>query len=242
MTRRRRRRGRRPLRWLVLLSLAGLAVAAGGSALAVLVLGRVAPPTTAFMWRARRADPASGVACPRVDYRWVERRRIAPSLARAVVIAEDQRFLLHRGFDLHSIQRAVEEGASAGRLRGASTLTQQLAKNLFLWPGRSFVRKALEAWFTAWLEALLPKARILELYLNVVQFGPCVFGAEAASRHFFDRAAAELSPEQAALLATVLPNPSRLRAGDPGPYASRRAAEILALMQELEGSPHLRGL
>jgi monofunctional biosynthetic peptidoglycan transglycosylase len=242
MTRRRRRRGRRPLRWLALLSLAGLAFASGASALAVFALGRVAPPTTAFMWRARHADPATGRACARVDYRWVERRHIAASLPRAVVIAEDQRFLLHRGFDLRQVRQAFEEGAADGRLRGASTLTQQLAKNLFLWPGRSFVRKALEAWFTAWLEGLLAKARILELYLNVVQFGPCVFGAEAASRHFFGRAASELSPEQAALLAAVLPNPARLRAGDPGPYVSERAAEILALMQDLRGAPYLRGL
>lgn len=240
--RRRRSARSRALRWLLLLSLGGLVLFSGATALVVEVLGRVPPPTTAFMWRARRADPATGRACPRVDYRWVDRARIAPDLARAVVVAEDQSFLLHHGFDLRSIQRAVEEGAEEGRMRGASTLTQQLAKNLFLWPGRSFVRKALEAWFTLWLEALWSKQRILEVYLNVAQFGPCLFGAEAASRHFFDRPAAELLPEQAALLATVLPNPSRLRAGNPGPYATRRAAEILQLMQELDGAAHLRGL
>jgi monofunctional biosynthetic peptidoglycan transglycosylase len=115
-------------------------------------------------------------------------------------------------------------------MRGASTISQQVAKNLFLWPSRSLTRKGLEAWFTAWLELVWSKRRILEAYLNVAQFGPCLFGAGAASDRYFNTEAIALSPHEAALLATVLPNPKRLRAHDPGPYARERSAEILELM------------
>ena len=174
--------------------------------------------------------------------RFVPRDRIARELRLAVVLAEDQRFPLHHGFDLAAMRRAWAEHRSGRRQRGASTITQQLAKNLMLWPARSFVRKGLEAWLAAWLELLWSKQRILEVYLNVVQFGPCVFGAEAAAERYFATSAADLSPGQAALLAAVLPSPRRLRAYDPGPYAQERTGEILGLMEELERAPHLRGL
>lgn len=198
------------------------------------------PVSTAFMLQSRVADPASGEACTAVDYRWVDYFEISPQLRRAVVLSEDQRFFEHAGFDFRSIERAVRAHEKGARLRGASTITQQLAKNLFLWPGRSFLRKGVEAWYTAWIELLWPKRRILEQYLNVAQFGPCTFGAGAAARRYFGVEAAALSAEQAALLAAVLPNPARMRAANPGPYAKQRAAEILSLLERKRGAEWLQ--
>jgi monofunctional biosynthetic peptidoglycan transglycosylase len=225
---------------VVTLGLVGFAVLA--TSLPVLFLGHFPPVATAFTLRSRFADPATGQPCRYVERRWVDWEDISRHVAVAVVVAEDQRFLAHPGFDLHAIGEAVREGLDEGRVRGASTLSQQLAKNLFLWPGRSVVRKGLEAWFTAWIELLWPKRRILEMYLNVAQFGPCVFGVEAASRRYFDRPAAQLTREQAARLAAVLPNPARLRVREPGPWVTGRTDEILAWMDRLEGSRHLEGL
>jgi monofunctional biosynthetic peptidoglycan transglycosylase len=217
----------------------GLAAALLATALPVLLLRAAPPPTTAFMLRSRFADPATGRPCPAVRQAWVDWEAISPHAPLAVVMAEDQRFFQHDGFDFRSIADAVEERLEEGRLRGASTITQQLAKNLFLWPGRSFLRKGLEAWFTVWLEALWPKRRILETYLNVAQFGPCTYGVGAASRVYFASEASELTAEQAALLAAVLPNPAKLRVHDPGPYARERAAEILALMEGAGGPAYV---
>lgn len=230
----RKRRLARVVGWVALVS-------AIGSVLPVVALRRFSPPTSAYMLRARFSDPATGRMCDPVAYTWVDRTSIAPDLRLAVVLAEDQRFLLHDGFDFRSVRRALRE-REGGRVRGASTLTQQVAKNLFLWPGQSYLRKGIEAWFTVWIEWLWTKQRILAVYLNIAQFGPCTFGAEAASRLFFDVSAAELAPEQAALLATVLPNPLRLRAHNPGPYARERQAEVLELMATHRGRGHLRGL
>jgi monofunctional biosynthetic peptidoglycan transglycosylase len=203
---------------VVTLGLVGFAVLA--TSLPVLFLGHFPPVATAFTLRSRFADPATGQPCRYVERRWVDWEDISRHVAVAVVVAEDQRFLAHPGFDLHAIGEAVREGLDEGRVRGASTLSQQLAKNLFLWPGRSVVRKDL----------------------NVAQFGPCVFGVEAASRRYFDRPAAQLTREQAARLAAVLPNPARLRVREPGPWVTGRTDEILAWMDRLEGSRHLEGL
>jgi len=235
----RRRRTRRALRAVLL---AGAGLAALLTALPVGWLAVREPSTSAFMLRSRWSDPATGRACGRIAYRWADRSRIARSVRRAVVLSEDQRFLEHHGFDLRSIRRAVEQREHGTRMRGASTISQQLAKNLFLWPGRSWLRKAIEAWYTLWLELALPKQRILELYLNVAQFGPCVFGVEAASQRYFAERAADLSSRQAALLAAVLPSPGRISAADPGPYARERSREILALMRDERSASLLRGL
>ena len=234
--------GRSLVRFLTWCIFAALVLFIGGTAAAIYFLEQAPPPTTAFMLQSRDADPATGLPCTDIEFEWVERERISPHLRLAVVLAEDQRFLLHRGIDFEGVERALRERNQRGRVRGASTLTQQLAKNLFLWPEPSLSRKALETWFTLWIEGQWSKRRILETYLNVAQFGPCVFGAEAASRRYFDRSADTLEPEQAALLATVLPNPKKLRAHNPGPFARQRAAEIARLMQELGGARHLRGL
>jgi monofunctional biosynthetic peptidoglycan transglycosylase len=213
-------------------ALAALGVWVLITAVPVLVLRFVRPLTTTFMLRSYFSDPASGRPCDRVQYRWTDGASISRDLALAVVLAEDQRFLTHDGFDFDGIRRALRERVRRGRVRGASTITQQLAKNLFLWPEASWLRKGIEAWFTVLIELTWPKQRILEVYLNVVQFGPCVYGAGAASETYFGRPPSRLEPAQAALLAAVLPNPYKLRAHAPGAYARQRTQRILALMSQ----------
>jgi monofunctional biosynthetic peptidoglycan transglycosylase len=214
-----------------------LRIALGAVAVTVLPVAalRCVPPLTSSFMLERRFLARGERACAAIDYHWVARREISPELAIAVVAAEDQRFSAHAGFDVDSIERALRER----RGRGASTISQQVAKNLFLWPGRSLVRKALEAWFTVWIEALWPKQRILEVYLNVAQFGRCTFGAGAASADFFGKRPAALSGAEAALLAAVLPNPVRRRVDAPSPHVRARAARIEREVQRLGGPAFL---
>ena len=146
---------------------------------------------------------------------WTDWDRISSHVAVAVIAAEDQRFFTHRGFDVDSIQEALADAERNGRLRGASTISQQVSKNLFLWPGRSIIRKGLEAYCTVFVELLWSKQRILEVYLNVAEFGPGVFGIAAASEYFFNTVPAQITADQAALLAAVLPNPKVLRVDQP---------------------------
>lgn len=224
--RRRRSRSRRPGCFVWAALAAGLTLT-----LALVVPVRwLDPPTTSFILLA-----AAEQLAPR--QRWVALEAIAPALAIAVVAAEDQKFPVHAGFDLQSIRGALAE--SGNRPRGASTISQQVAKNLYLWPGRSWVRKGLEAWLTGWLEVLWPKRRILEVYLNVAEFGPGVFGAEVAAREFFGKPAAALSEREAALLAAVLPNPKDLSAAHPSPWVLERAAWIEAQARQLGGPAYL---
>jgi monofunctional biosynthetic peptidoglycan transglycosylase len=174
-----------------------------------------------------------------VEQRWVPLAEISPHLAVAVVAAEDQKFPVHRGFDFDAISRAAQERRE--RPRGASTISQQLAKNLYLWPGRSLARKGLEAWLTLLLEAAWPKRRILEVYLNVAEFGPGIFGAEAASRRYFGKPARQLSPYESALLAAVLPSPKRMSAARPSEYVRGRASDIERAARGLGGPSYLAG-
>jgi len=174
------------------------------------------PISTPMLWRYLTGQ--------RVEREYVPIDRISPALTRAVVIAADGRFCEHYGIDLHEIRDALAEGDDLGDVRGASTITQQLAKNLFLWPGRSFIRKALEVPLALWIDAVLSKRRILELYLNVAEMGPDgVFGAEAGSRRAFGKSAQRLSPYEAALLAASLPNPITRNAHAPGSGLRRLA-------------------
>jgi monofunctional biosynthetic peptidoglycan transglycosylase len=196
----------------------------------------VAPVTSAFMLQSWAREARA----PRHD--WVARERISRHAALAVIAAEDQRFARHAGFDLEAIEKALRHNQRGGSVKGASTLSQQVAKNLFLWPGRSWLRKGLEAWFTAWLELLLPKARILELHLNLAQFGPRVFGVEAASRLYFGRSAARLDHDQAALLAAVLPNPERFSVARPSRYVRTRQHWIRQQALRVERSGVLRAI
>ena len=209
------------------------------SALAVLLLRVWHPVTSAFMLEEKSAASAAGERHYQTHYEWVDYARIAPSAPLAVMASEDQQFPFHHGFDVNSIHAAEVNNAEGGRLHGASTISQQLAKNLFLWPGRSYLRKAVEAWFTVLLETLWPKQRILEAYLNVVQFGPGVFGVEAAAHAFFHVSAAELTASEAAQLAAVLPNPERLHADRPSRYVLERRDWILGQMRTLAEANYL---
>jgi monofunctional biosynthetic peptidoglycan transglycosylase len=173
------------------------------------------------------------------DYRWISIEHIAPVAALAVVAAEDQRFPQHWGFDLVQIQAALTDFVDGEQLRGASTLSQQVARNLFLWQGRSVVRKGLEVWFTALLEISWPKRRILEVYLNIAELGERTFGVEAASQRFFGIPASRLNREQAALLAAVLPNPISRRVDRPSDLVRQRQRWILRQMRQLGGTAYL---
>jgi monofunctional biosynthetic peptidoglycan transglycosylase len=231
-----RRRRRRALALAAQLAL-GFLVA---TAVPVLALRWVPPLASSFMIQREIAARVGGEANFAIRHHWVPLRRISPEMAIAVVAAEDQKFPRHAGFDWGSIGEAITEGEE--RPRGASTLTQQVAKNLFLWPGRSLLRKGLEAWFTVLLEALWPKRRILEVYLNVAEFGPGVYGVGAASERYFGKPASALSRAEAALLAAVLPSPRRLRVANPSPYVRERAAWIARQAARLGGPAYLAGL
>ncbi|MFM1887654.1 MAG: monofunctional biosynthetic peptidoglycan transglycosylase [Pseudomonadota bacterium] len=215
----------------------------GASLLVVLLLRWLDPPTSAFMLRARLqswVDDRPGTLQIRRDWRDLE--QIAPSAGLAVVASEDQAFPTHTGFDVAQIRKAMRDAERGRRVRGASTLSQQVAKNLFLWPGRSLLRKGLEAWFTLLIEAIWPKQRILEIYLNSAEFGRGVYGVQAAAKTFFRHDAARLTAAESALLAAVLPNPARLRADRPSAYVQRRRGQILRQMQQLGGPSYLAGI
>lgn len=214
----------------------------GLSALVVIALRWAPPPTTAFMLGHALAVRSAGQPARAPRHRWVDWSDMSPALGLAVVAAEDQRFLAHHGLDFEAIGDALDERRSGGRLRGASTISQQVAKNLFLWPGRSLIRKGLESYLTVLIELTWSKRRILEVYLNVAEFGDGVYGVGVASELFFDRPASRLDQNQAALLAAVLPSPKRLDAREPSAYVRTRQAWILGQMDQLGGVSHLDGL
>ena len=210
------------------------------SALAVLALRWVPPLTSAFMvngyLQARLARDASW----HLDYRWTPYERISRHVKLAVIASEDQKFAFHPGFDFEAIDEAIKQRERGKRLRGASTISQQVAKNLFLWPGPSFARKGLEAYLTMLIELLWPKQRILEVYLNIAEFGPGIFGVGAAAPRFFRTDPAHLGRGQGALLAAVLPSPTRLRVDHPSGYVLRRQAWIIEQMNALGGAAYIR--
>jgi monofunctional glycosyltransferase len=228
----------RLLKWLGALLFAWLLV----TALPVLLLRWLHPLTSAFMLEAELAAWRAQDRPYRTDFQWVSLERISPHAAIAVIASEDQQFPFHAGFDFNSIREAVRASEHGKRLRGASTISQQVAKNLFLWNGHSLVRKGLEAYFTVLIETLWPKERILEMYLNVAQFGDGIYGVQAAARRFWHEPALRLSSSEAALLAAVLPNPLRMRPDRPSRYVLQRRDEILAQMRRLGGAAYLRAL
>ncbi|WP_309606798.1 monofunctional biosynthetic peptidoglycan transglycosylase [Phenylobacterium sp.] len=209
----------RVFRWTVLLIvLVGLA----GPIVAVAIY-RFAPPPLTFLMVERMVEGHG------FDRRWVPLSRISPQLVRSVIGAEDARFCEHHGFDWIAIRKAITHNEQRpGRVRGGSTISQQTAKNVFLWPQRNWVRKGLETWFTVLIEALWGKARIMEVYLNSIEWGPGVYGAEAAAQANFNVSAARLSPAQAARLAAIIPKPLSWKAARPGPYIQRRGGHIAA--------------
>lgn len=190
---------------------------------AVVAIYRFVPPPMTFLMVQRLVEGHG------FDRRWVPLRRISPSLVRSVIAAEDARFCEHHGFDIDAIEKAMAHNEDRpGRIRGGSTISQQTAKNVFLWPRRDWVRKGLEAWFTVLIEGLWGKPRIMEVYLNSIEWGPGVYGAEAAAQHNFHVSAARLSEPQAARLAAIVPKPLSWKAARPGPYIARRAGKIAA--------------
>ena len=226
------------------------------SVLQVVVLRFIDPPFSMFMVARQLAAIGEGDVKFRITHDWRDMSKISPNLPLAVVAAEDQNFANHHGFDFDAIEkaqahnermteRAEKRGKPVRRLRGASTISQQTAKNLFLWSGGGWtrmLRKGVEVWYTALIELLWPKQRILEVYVNIAEFGDGVYGAQAASRTFFRKDAAGLTPAEAARLAAVLPSPKRYDAGKPGPYVQRRADAIQRQMRQIGGSGYLRTL
>ncbi len=226
-------------RWILKRTLQTGCILLSFSILPVLALRWMPPLTTGVMMQ-RRAVSLIKHHSYSTDYRWVPWKQISPNAALAVIASEDQNFPRHHGFDFKSIQKAIDAHDRGRRLRGASTLSQQVAKNVFLWSGRSFVRKALEAYFTVLIELVWPKRRILEVYLNIVELGDGVFGVEAASQRYFRKSAASLSSEEAAILAAVLPNPLRMKAGKPSAYVRERSGWIMQQMGQLGGPAFIR--
>lgn len=231
-------RRRRPdlLRRLLGWFLRGVILALALIVAVVVLLRWVDPPTSAFMlqYRWHHATPA--------HHEWVDWDGLSPWMGLAVVAAEDQRFPTHHGFDFDQISRALQQRAEGGRLRGASTISQQVAKNLFLTPSRSFLRKGLEAGLTLIIETTWPKRRILEVYLNVARFTPDAFGVGAASRQVYGVSPRELDRWQAARLAAVLPNPLRFDATSPSNHVLQRQSWIVRQMEQLGGPDYLAGL
>ena len=221
------------LRWTLLAMIALVVI----TAVPVLLMRWWSPFSSAFMLNATFTHWSEKDYATR--YSWVDLEHISPNAALAVIASEDQQFPFHTGFDFKSIREAVRENAHRKRPRGASTISQQVAKNLFLWNGGGYARKALEAWFTVLIEFLWPKERILEVYLNIAQFGRGIFGVEEASQAFFRKPAARLSRPEAATLAAVLPNPIRLRADRPSSYVIARRDWIVGQMRGLGGREYL---
>ena len=194
----------------------------------VVAIYRFAPPPMTWLMVQRMFEGHG------FDRRWVPLRRISPQLVRSVIGAEDARFCEHHGFDFNAIQKAKahneanDSGNGPGRIRGGSTISQQTAKNVFLWPHRDYVRKGLEAWFTVLIEGIWGKPRIMEVYLNSIEWGPGVYGAEAAAQANFHMSAAQLNPAQAARLAAIIPKPLAWKAAKPGPYVQKRGGHIAA--------------
>jgi monofunctional glycosyltransferase len=221
------RRGRlvwRLARLFGLLALAGTVLSIGW----VVAYCFFAPPLTPLMVIRKIANDAD------MDRRWISLTAISPHLVRAVIASEDAKFCSHDGFDWDAITEAAEDIQEGGRLKGGSTISNQTAKNAFLWPGRTWLRKGVEAWFTVLIEALWGKRRILEVYLNIIEWGDGTYGAEAAAQAFFDKPAARLTAQEAALLAVVLPNPRRWQPNRPTAYIARRSEIIRRRMAVVE--------
>jgi monofunctional glycosyltransferase len=207
--------------------------------LAVLLLRFVPPLTSAVMLERQLAAAIHGEQGFHLQQHWVPWSRVSPWVPIAMVAGEDQKFPFHHGFDFDSIQNAIDAADDGRRLRGASTISQQTAKNLFLWNGRSFVRKGLEAYFTVLIEFTWPKRRILEVYMNIAQLGDGVYGVGAASEDFFHTTPDRLGPAQAARLAAVLPSPDRFHADRPSGYVLERSRWIEQQMEQLGGPAYL---
>jgi monofunctional biosynthetic peptidoglycan transglycosylase len=212
------------------------------SVFSVLLFKWVNPPTTSIMIQRKVEAFISWNERQMIAQEWFSYDDISKQMAIAVIAAEDQNFPFHFGFDFEQIEKALEQYERGRRLRGASTITQQVAKNLFLWEGRSFIRKGLEAYFTVLIELLWSKERILEVYLNIIEMGDMIFGVGAASQLYFKKHPSKLTRSQAALLTATIPNPKRFSARRPSGYVLRRQSWILGQMNSLGGVEYLKNL
>lgn len=204
------------------------------TALPVSLFRWLPPPTSTFMLYRHYQDWVEKSEVKAIEYHWVPAQDISLNAYKAVIASEDQRFFKHAGFDFNAIQASIDHYKDGGKLRGASTISQQVAKNLFLTPAKNLIRKAMEAWFTLLIESFWSKQRILQTYLNIAEFGDHLFGIEAASRHYFGISAKHISPDQAALLAATLPNPMLLKAEKPSAYVHKRQRWISYQMRLLD--------
>ncbi|MDR2840375.1 MAG: monofunctional biosynthetic peptidoglycan transglycosylase [Paludibacter sp.] len=187
----------------------------------------VKPPITPLMISRKIEREA------KINYRWIDISKMPQSAINCAVAAEDNNFLSHSGIDFGAIEKAIDEQEKTGRVRGASTISQQTAKNVFLWQGRTWIRKGLEVYFTYLIEFFWSKERIMEVYLNVIEMGEGVYGIEAAAQHYFNKSAAKLSPYQSALIVAAFPSPLKRNPAKPSAYLSRRANTILSLSQKI---------
>lgn len=201
------------------IALALFIVLVAGPVVTVILYRFIPPPVTPLM--VIRAVEGRGL-----DHRWTSIDKVAPALPRALIAAEDAKFCDHRGFDFDALQKAYENNESGRKIRGGSTISQQTAKNVFLWPGRSYVRKGLEAWFTVLIETFWGKKRIMEVYLNSIEYGSGIYGAEAASQRYFGVGADRLTQAQASRLAAILPSPLKWKVIKPGRYVAKRSKKI----------------
>ena len=238
----RKERGCQFLRSIALLVSKGSLFFLLATVLLTLLLRWIPPPTTSFMIQHALVAWWKDQKDYKPYYRWVNWDKISPYAALAVIATEDQKFPKHAGFDHESIAEARAEHRKGRPLRGASTISQQVAKNLFLWPGKSLLRKGVEAYFTVLIELLWSKQRILEVYLNVAEFGNGIFGVAVASERFFGKLPTHLQSEEAALLAAVLPNPLKFHVNRPSAYVRKRCTWILAQMRLLGGVVYLNEL
>ena len=213
-----------------------------GTALQVALLRFIDPPASAFMLARQGEAWGARDWGFRVAYDWRDLEDISAYLPMAVIAAEDQNFASHSGFDLRAIEKALDHNARGKRVRGGSTISQQVAKNLFLWQGGRWLRKGVGAWYTLLIEAMWPKHRILEVYVNVAEFGDGIYGAQAGARSFWRKGAARLGAAGAARLGPGLASPRRYSAKNPGPYVQRRAQWIQRQMRQLGGRDYLERL
>ncbi|MCE2571321.1 monofunctional biosynthetic peptidoglycan transglycosylase [Motilimonas eburnea] len=219
------------MKWLLKICLSLILTLLIGSVLITLPLKFVNP--IFWSWQLQREFNPPATYPEQASYAWVEITEISKHLQLAVIAAEDQQFNNHRGIDVAATEQAFHDMLAGKSMRGASTLSQQTVKNLYLWPGKSMIRKGIEAWLALLIEWQWDKPRILEIYLNIVEFGPGIYGAQAASQHFFGVSAAQLTPAQSARLAAVLPNPYRFNAARPSAYQIKREGWIRKQMSQL---------
>lgn len=202
----------------------------------------VNPPVSAFMIQRTLQAGWNNNQAFHLEYEWVDWENISDYMKVAAITSEDQRFPEHNGFDLEAIEQAIEEKQDGEQLRGASTISQQVAKNLYLWPGHSFIRKGIEAYFTVLIELFWTKQRILEIYLNIAEFGDGIYGVQAAGTTFFNTPAGQLSMMQSALMVTALPSPRRYNLANPSPYMIERRNWVLEYMFYLGNTNYLKKL